>query len=64
MFEIIEHRLVPWVILEDGPGTVDKGFKGEWMTVKDHLLYIGGLGKEWTSQQGVGKCQLVKGQPR
>ncbi len=46
--------MVPWVIMEDGPGTVGKGFKGEWMTVKDHKLYIGGLGKEWTSQQGVG----------
>ena len=23
------------------------------MTVKDHHLYIGGLGKEWTTQEGV-----------
>lgn len=53
VFEIIEKRLVPWVILEDGPGTVDKGFKAEWMTVKNHHLYIGGLGKEWTTQEGV-----------
>lgn len=45
---------MPWVILEDGPGSVDKGFKAEWMTVKDHHLYIGGLGKEWTTQAGVG----------
>ena len=40
-------------ILEDGPGSVPKGFKAEWMTVKDQRLYIGGLGKEWTSQEGV-----------
>ena len=53
VFEIINNRLVPWVILEDGPGTVDKGFKGEWMTVKNYQLYIGGLGKEWTTQEGV-----------
>ena len=53
VFEILHGRLVPWVILEDGPGTVDKGFKAEWMTVKNHHLYIGGLGKEWTTQEGV-----------
>ena len=53
VFEIIHGHLVPWVILEDGPGNVDKGFKGEWMTVKNHQLYIGGLGKEWTTQEGV-----------
>ena len=28
------------------------GFKGEWMTVKNELLYVGGLGKEWTSTTG------------
>ena len=44
---------MPWVILEDGPGGVDKGFKAEWMAVKDQRLYIGGLGKEWTSTTGV-----------
>lgn len=44
---------MPWVILEDGPGDVGKGFKAEWMAVKDHLLYVGGLGKEWTTTQGV-----------
>lgn len=39
--------------MEDGPGNVDKGFKAEWMTVKDQRLHIGGLGKEWTTQEGV-----------
>lgn len=53
VFEIRDGRLVPWVILEDGPGSVDKGFKAEWLAVKDHLLYVGGLGKVWTSQTGV-----------
>ena len=53
MFEILKGHLVPWVILEDGPGTVDKGFKAEWMTAKGHQLYVGGLGKEWTTQEGV-----------
>ena len=53
VFEIRGGLLVPWVILEDGPGTVDKGFKAEWMAVKDHMLYVGGLGKVWTTQTGV-----------
>jgi len=29
-----------------------EGFKSEWATVKDQQLYIGGLGKEWTSTKG------------
>ena len=53
VFEVVGERLVPWVILEDGPGRQDKGFKGEWMAVKDHTLYVGGLGKEWTTADGV-----------
>ena len=53
MFKIVQDQLIPWVILEDGPGEVPKGFKAEWMTVKNHELYVGGLGKEWTSKQGV-----------
>lgn len=28
------------------------GFKSEWATVKNQLLYVGGLGKEWTSSTG------------
>jgi len=30
----------------------EKGFKCEWMTVKDDTLYIGSMGKEWTSLSG------------
>ncbi len=29
------------------------GFKGEWMTKKGNELYVGGLGKEWTTTEGV-----------
>ena len=29
-----------------------QGFKGEWMTVKDHFLYVGGFGKPWTTPSG------------
>lgn len=28
------------------------GFKAEWMAVKDEHLYVGGLGKEWTTTKG------------
>ena len=28
------------------------GFKAEWLTVKDQRLYVGGLGKEWTTTWG------------
>ncbi|XP_061391567.1 apyrase [Musca vetustissima] len=43
---------IPWVILLDGNGNNLKGFKSEWATVKDGLLYVGSMGKEWTN--GVG----------
>lgn len=29
------------------------GFKCEWMTVRENVLWVGGLGKEWTSTVGV-----------
>ncbi len=66
VYEVVRDRLVPWVILEDGPGSVDKGFKAEWMAVKDHQLYIGGLGKVWTTATGVSQHTLflsVSNQP-
>ena len=28
-------------------------FKCEWATVKDERLWVGGLGKEWTTTEGV-----------
>jgi soluble calcium-activated nucleotidase 1 len=37
--------MLPWVLLNDGPGNTTKGFKAEWMTVKDQHLHVGGLGK-------------------
>uniref|UniRef100_A0A3P9MML9 Soluble calcium-activated nucleotidase 1 n=2 Tax=Oryzias latipes TaxID=8090 RepID=A0A3P9MML9_ORYLA len=51
---LIEGKtVVPWVILPDGDGSVAKGFKAEWLAVKDEHLYVGGLGKEWTTTEGV-----------
>lgn len=29
------------------------GFKSEWATVKDKRMYVGGLGKEWTTVSGI-----------
>uniref|UniRef100_A0A0N5AKV6 Soluble calcium-activated nucleotidase 1 n=1 Tax=Syphacia muris TaxID=451379 RepID=A0A0N5AKV6_9BILA len=53
IYEINNGEARPWVFLSDGPGNATKGFKAEWMTVKDKELYVGGLGKEWTTTEGV-----------
>lgn len=52
VFEIIKDGVLPWVILPDGNGSSKKGFKCEWATVKDQKMYIGSMGKEWTSAAG------------
>nr|XP_061791881.1 soluble calcium-activated nucleotidase 1-like [Nerophis lumbriciformis] len=52
VYRIEGRQAVPWVILPDGNGSVSKGFKAEWLAVKDEHLYVGGLGKEWTTTTG------------
>ncbi|KAM9314700.1 soluble calcium-activated nucleotidase 1b [Pholidichthys leucotaenia] len=52
VYRIEETQAIPWVILTDGDGSVSKGFKAEWMAVKDEQLFVGGLGKEWTTTSG------------
>ncbi|XP_071796837.1 soluble calcium-activated nucleotidase 1-like [Asterias amurensis] len=52
VYEVIGDTVVPWLILSDGNGKITKGFKGEWMAVKDQKLFVGGLGKEWTTTDG------------
>lgn len=32
---------------------ISKGFKSEWATVKDQTLYVGSMGKEWTTEDGL-----------
>lgn len=59
IYQIEGTKAVPWVILPDGDGTVEKGFKAEWLAVKDERLYVGGLGKEWTTSTG----EVVNGNP-
>ncbi|KAG6798050.1 soluble calcium-activated nucleotidase 1 [Apis mellifera caucasica] len=46
------EEVYPWVILMDGNGKSSKGFKCEWATVKDEHLYVGSMGKEWTTASG------------
>lgn len=52
VYELLGEKVIPWVILMDGEGHSTKGFKSEWATVKDHTLYVGSMGKEWTSGTG------------
>ena len=52
VYQIVDRHVSPWVIMADGDGREGKGFKGEWSAVKDGQLYIGGLGKEWTTKTG------------
>ncbi|EJW85501.1 calcium activated nucleotidase 1 [Wuchereria bancrofti] len=53
IYRIEKDMAYPWIYLSDGAGNATKGFKGEWMTVKGGNLYVGGLGKEWTTTEGV-----------
>jgi soluble calcium-activated nucleotidase 1 len=44
---------IPMVsMVSDGNGNESNGFKCEWATVKDNHLFVGGLGKEWTTPTG------------
>uniref|UniRef100_A0A0R3RXB0 Apyrase n=1 Tax=Elaeophora elaphi TaxID=1147741 RepID=A0A0R3RXB0_9BILA len=53
IYRIEKDVAYPWIYLSDGAGNTTKGFKGEWMTVRDGNLYVGGLGKEWTTTKGI-----------
>ncbi|XP_034485761.1 apyrase [Drosophila innubila] len=52
VYEITNDKVIPWLILMDGDGHNSKGFKSEWATVKDHTLFVGSMGKEWTTSMG------------
>jgi len=54
IFDLTSGLAIPTNIFMDGDGTRDKGFKGEWSTVKDSKLYVGSIGKEWI-QDGIVK---------
>ncbi|EDQ85810.1 uncharacterized protein MONBRDRAFT_28836 [Monosiga brevicollis MX1] len=42
----------PRHILSDGNGVSSKGLKAEWMAVKNRQLFVGGLGRDWTTPTG------------
>lgn len=52
VYELSNGNVVPWVLLMDGNGRTGKGFKSEWATVKQKRLYVGSMGKEWTTSEG------------
>ncbi|XP_069691085.1 soluble calcium-activated nucleotidase 1 [Periplaneta americana] len=52
VYEILDDKVVPFVMLTDGDGKMNKGFKAEWAAVKQRKLHVGGLGKEWTTNTG------------
>lgn len=52
VYELNGDKVIPWVLLMDGTGRTSKGFKSEWATVKDEVLYVGSMGKEWTTSTG------------
>ena len=47
-----DDTVSPWIILTDGESISQKGFKSEWATIKNHQMYIGSMGKEWTNAGG------------
>ena len=64
LFELLPDGMaVPRQILMDGDGTSVKGFKGEWATIKDDRLFIGGLGKEWTEPRADGSHEIKHTDP-
>lgn len=52
VYQLLDDKFIPWILLMDGGGQTGKGFKSEWATVKDELLYVGSMGKEWTTSAG------------
>lgn len=57
IFEVLSKNekdsfVVPRFVITEGEGDTDKGMKWEWATVKDDVLYIGSMGKEYTNPDG------------
>lgn len=52
IYEIKDDKILPWIFLADGNGDTTKGFKSEWATIKGQQLYVGSMGKEWTTSDG------------
>ena len=52
IYEVHDGKLVPLWILSDHDGKSEDGFKSEWATVKDDILYVGSTGKPWLNDEG------------
>jgi len=54
VFEIDLNKfdVYPRYIFGNGDGSESKGFKCEWMFVRDDKLYVGSMGKDWTTPEG------------
>ncbi|KAL0238595.1 hypothetical protein GEMRC1_013068 [Eukaryota sp. GEM-RC1] len=48
VYEVLPNKALRRIVLNNGDGDQQTGFKCEWMTVKDGYLYVGSIGKEWT----------------
>ncbi|CEF70842.1 Soluble calcium-activated nucleotidase 1 [Strongyloides ratti] len=51
IYKIIGDKLVVEGIMSDGKDS-SLLYKGEWITVKDKIMYVGGYGKEYTTGDG------------
>eukprot|EP01128_Nolandella_sp_AFSM9_P009246 TRINITY_DN5866_c0_g1_i1.p1 TRINITY_DN5866_c0_g1~~TRINITY_DN5866_c0_g1_i1.p1 ORF type:complete len:364 (-),score=75.65 TRINITY_DN5866_c0_g1_i1:95-1162(-) len=52
VFQVSPPEVFPKFITAQGDGDNAKGMKCEWMTVKDGKLWMGSIGKEWTTVDG------------
>ena len=48
---VASSYVAPRLILAEGDGRTDKGFKVEWASVKDNELYVGSIGKAYVDNK-------------
>lgn len=53
VYEIKNGKAFLRHVLADGDGDKEKAFKAEWATLKDDVLYVGSLGKEWVEDDKI-----------
>lgn len=53
VFQVKDNNTTPWILLMDGRGDTGKGFKSEWATVKDDVMWVGSTGMEYITDKGV-----------
>ena len=51
LFALQSALPIPYLVLTESPQSV-KGMKIEWASVKDGTLYVGSIGKPWTTRDG------------